>query len=393
MQTLGLSNKKAWLIFLVASLFPFYGFIEMNMLNTLGPYLISKNYSLSALSASYFYTDAVLLLPAGLLLDRYDTKTVMLSGLVLSCFGAILFASASESILLILARAISGAGHAFALLSCFHLINLCFRANKQAFMVGLVITIALCGGMLAQAPMSFLIIKIGPRPTLWCNAAFGFLVLSLLFLALPYRLFKKASVEKVNFWHSICAVIKFPQNWLCGFFADCVGLPLSLLGATWGVTYFTAQKSLSAIEVSWLMSGLFLGVIVGSPIAGWLSDKCQRRRLPMIFGAVFSVVLVFFVLFLPLSYSTMFFAIFFLSLISAVQILAYPVVAESNLKIHSSAAMGFMNVLVMFLAASYQLIFGFAWSHSVFPHIAEVIVIAIMFLGIIVALCVREPLG
>lgn len=394
MQTLQLSNKKAWVVFLMASLFPLYGFVEMNLLNTFGPYLIAQNYSLGVLSASYFYADSLMLLPAGLLLDRFNTKFVMLSGLALSCCGSVLFSSSSAPMLLVVARVISGAGHAFALLGCFRLISLCFHAKKQALMIGLVITIALFGGVLAQTPMSFLILKIGPNLTLWCNAFFGVVVLVVLFFALPRRVFCISNARKTNFIQSIVSVVKLPQNWCCGFYAGCIGLPLSLLGATWGVTYFSVEKSLSAVEVSWFMSSLFVGVIVGSPVAGWLSDKYQQRRLPMIFGSVVTIGLMFVVLFTSfLGFIGMLFAMFFLSFFSSTQVLSYPVVTESNLGAHTSTAMGFMNVIVMFLAASYQVVFGAIWSNSALNHLSGLFIIFIMFVGLTVSFCVRESLS
>ncbi|MES1989164.1 MAG: MFS transporter, partial [Pseudomonadota bacterium] len=79
------SNRQKilpWVVCISAALFFFYEFIQMNMLNSLGGYLV-KEYDISAtqlgnLSAWYFYANLLFLLSAGLVLDRLSTRKVIL---------------------------------------------------------------------------------------------------------------------------------------------------------------------------------------------------------------------------------------------------------------------------------------------------------------------------
>ena len=86
----------AWLVCFVASLFFFYDFIQMNMLNAISNPLM-QTFNLNAtqfgkLSAFYFYGNIIFLLPAGIILDRISTRKIILSTLSLMVLGTFCFA-------------------------------------------------------------------------------------------------------------------------------------------------------------------------------------------------------------------------------------------------------------------------------------------------------------
>ena len=90
-------NKKlAWIVCFSAALFFFYEFIQMNMFNAISADLM-RAFSLSAtqlgkLSAYYFYANLLFLPVAGALLDRFSTRKIILSALLLCIIGIAAFA-------------------------------------------------------------------------------------------------------------------------------------------------------------------------------------------------------------------------------------------------------------------------------------------------------------
>jgi predicted MFS family arabinose efflux permease len=128
----GKTNKlRVWLVFFVASLFPFYAFIQMNFLNTLSASLIQNvgitPSQLGVLSAGYLFVDALFLLPVGILLDRFSIRILLLAGIFICTLGALFFSISQAFVSILSSRLISGIGHAFALLSCFRFISLYFE--------------------------------------------------------------------------------------------------------------------------------------------------------------------------------------------------------------------------------------------------------------------------
>ena len=88
------SNKKAWLVCLIASLFFLYEFTQMNFINSISPNLI-KSLQLSSgqlgmLASAYLISNVIFLLPAGNILDRFAVNKVILSTLGLCILGTYL---------------------------------------------------------------------------------------------------------------------------------------------------------------------------------------------------------------------------------------------------------------------------------------------------------------
>ena len=87
-----------WVVCMVGGLFFFYEFIQMNALNAISHQLMRSFHihaqTLGLMSSVYFYGDALLLLPAGLLLDRFSTRKTILFTLALAILGTLLFAVA-----------------------------------------------------------------------------------------------------------------------------------------------------------------------------------------------------------------------------------------------------------------------------------------------------------
>ncbi len=80
-----------WLVVFSAALFFFYEFIQMNMTSSLAPYLM-QSFNIDAthlgnLSATYFYSTILFLLPAGQILDRVSTRKVILTALMICILG------------------------------------------------------------------------------------------------------------------------------------------------------------------------------------------------------------------------------------------------------------------------------------------------------------------
>src|SRR5690606_21512991 len=110
-----------WLVCLCASLFFFYEFIQMNMFNAISAQLMQAFHinaaQLGRLSAFYFIANVVFLFPAGMLLDRYSARKIILTSLAICVLGTALFASTSSVFFASFFRFMMGIGSAFCFLS------------------------------------------------------------------------------------------------------------------------------------------------------------------------------------------------------------------------------------------------------------------------------------
>ena len=371
---------KASIVVFSTALFFFFEFMQMNMFNALDPYLM-KAFSLSAaelghLSAYYFYAVVCCLFPAGFLLDRYSTKriiTIAMLACIICTFG---FAFAQHFWQAALCRFITGVAGAFCLLSCVRIASRWFPAKRMALVMGLVVTMAMLGGMIAQTPFTVLAAHVGWRHTLVIDASFGILVwLIIMWGVIDYPPGSEKNIEKdqahlnnLGIIQNITQVAKNTQNWLAGLYTCLTNLSLMLLGAIWGSMYLTQVRHLSITDASVVTSMIFIGTIIGSPFMGWLSDTLKQRRKPMIFSAFLALLVFYIIMYTHILSFTMLCGLFFtLGFLTSAQIISYALVAESNSPALTGSAEGFASVIIM-SGGFLQPLFGWLveqnWNHA-----------------------------
>ncbi len=361
-----------WIVCFSAALFFFYEFIQMNLFNAISAALM-QDFSLSAtqlgfLSANYFYSNLLFLLPAGLILDRVSTRKVILVSLSICVLGTFFFALSTHYYLAAIFRFFTGIGSAFCFLSCIRLATRWFPSNKMALVSGLIVTMAMTGGMVAQGPLTVLVNVLGWRHALLVDAGFGVVILAIIFAVVKdypehYPLKTHSPLTLKSFWQSMSQSYLKMQNWLGGIYTCMMNLPMAVLGALWGILYLEQIHHLPDASAAWITSMLFVGTIIGAPLAGLISDKLSRRKLPMLLGTVVSFILVMLIIQVPMhSFVTLLTLFFLLGLTTSTQVISYPTIAESN-----SHALTATSVSVV----SFTTISGYAWSQPLFGSLMD----------------------
>ena len=353
-------NMKAWVVCLCAALFFFYVFIQMNFLTAVGPKLFEKFHigagGMATLSSMYFYGNVLFLFPAGLILDRVSTKGILLTVTAISVIATLIFGFANHFYQAELARFVMGVVGAFCLLAPVRLASRWFPADKMALVVGVIVTMAMVGGMVAQNPFQLLVDHEGLRATIFVDVAVGIVIWLLMLVWVSDAPDLKAKESQIQHNHggntslfkSIVAVVKVKQNWFAGIYASLVNLPVFLLGGFWGALYLTQMYGLSRTDAAFVNSMLFFGMIIGSPVYGWISDTLLKRRLPMMMGALFSLLVFSLIMFSVTSNFYLLTVLFFLfGFAISSQVIAYPLVVESNGLELTGTAEGLASVLIM----------------------------------------------
>jgi predicted MFS family arabinose efflux permease len=360
-----------------SALFFFFTFIQINMFNALAPYLIQgfsiTSAELGNLSANYFYATVLFLIPAGMILDRVSTRYVIITAMTISIICTVIFAQSHYFLEAALARFIIGLCGAFCLLSSVRLASRWFSGHKMAFIIGCVVTIAMVGGVCAQTPFTLIADHWGWRTTLMLDAGLGaFLLLFIIAFVCdtPEKRCHHPTSGGLSFKEIISDLIqvtKNPQNILAGCYTALLNLPIFLLGAIWGGLYLTQVDHLNRPNASIVVMFLFIGTIVGSPTVGWISDRLQKRILPMIVGAIASLAVVLMVMFAHHLHMPALLTLFFLlGFFTSTQVISYPLIIESNPLALTGAAEGLASMIIM-AGGFLQPAFGYLmqWHH---PH-------------------------
>ena len=406
-----------WIVVFSAALFFFYEFIQMNMFSSLDPDLMhdfSINATqLSRLASTYFYANLLFLFPAGMILDRVSTRRVILTTLLICSLGTLLFGMSTSVYIAQICRFFTGIGSAFCFLSSMRLASRWFPSHRLALITGLVVTMAWMGGMVAQTPLTLLIEKLGWRHALAVDAGLGLVIWTIIFLFVQdyppgkaefYRQ-EKIRLQELGFWYSIRSSYFRLQNWLCAIYTSTLDLPVAVLGAIFGSLFLEQVKHLSRVDATFAPMMIFIGTIIGSPIAGWLSDKIGRRKLPMIVGAILSIILICAIIYVPnLSLAGYIILLFLLGFTSSTQIISYPTVAESNPKILTATSISVVSFTAIAAFPISQQLFGYLLDlgndakivnnihvYSAADYNRALIIIPVGFLiGLIMSLFIRE---
>lgn len=248
----------------------------------------------------------------------------------------------------------------------------------MASAIGLIVTMGMLGGIVAQTPFTLLNNLFGWRITLLIDAALGALILFIIALfvydypphAKKHYLIIRHQLTKIGGLKSIWKVFSNRQNWYCALYTSFLNLPLMLLGGLWGNLYLTEARDQISTSAANISSMIFAGTIIGAPLLGYISDRLGLRKPPMIFGGFLSLILIFILMYsTDLTTSTLLLLFLGLGFFTSAQVISYPTIAENNIYELTGTATGFTSMIIMSGVAIFEPFFGWLMEFDHQNHI------------------------
>lgn len=358
-------NNKVWMpwfICFIASLFFFYEFIQGNMFASIADNIMQdfniKADKMTYLSSIYYLSNVVFLFCAGLILDRFSAKKTIVFAMLLCVVSTFILASSSSFYIALACRFVTGIGSAFCFLGPIRITSRWFPAKKMALVTGVIVTIAMTGGMLAQYPLTKLVLFMGWRNSLHAIGWLGLFILVIMHLVLqdaPQSNHKPTN--KFGIIETIKKVYLNLQTIRTALFSSLMNMGIAVFGAVMGSLYLMQRLGISKEQASIINSMLFLGTIIGGPFMGWISDRIGLRLKPMQFGLIASFVTVLCILYVNVSISSMMFLFFCLGFFTSAQVISYALVAESSPAVITASAVSIVSIMTQSGYIIYQNIF------------------------------------
>jgi MFS family permease len=353
-----------FIVCLLSSLFFAYELVQFHMMNAISPFLM-KDLNLNAttfanLCACYLLADVIFLLPAGIILDYFSVRKVIILALSCCVIGTFGFSFSHSFVEAALFHFLSGIGNAFCLLSSLILVSRWFEAEKRALIMSLVVTIGMLGAVIAQWPFSLLASFFSWRSALVIDGFVGIVLLSLIILFVHDN--PKQEIEKINkppFWEGFFKSVFNLQNILLGLYTSLINMPLMVISAVFGSLFLTQVHGITLTNASFIVSMISTGTIFGSTLFGWLSTKTGFKKPWMFFGAILSITIFLLIQFIESpSEALLTFLFFLLGLFTSTQVLSYPLLSENNPKELTGTSMGIAAVIIMGLPMAIQPLTG-----------------------------------
>jgi MFS family permease len=353
-----------WMICFAASLFFFYEFIQGNMFASIADNIMYDFHiqadKMAWLSSVYYASNVLFLFVAGFMLDRFSNKKIILTAMLLCIASTFVLAQTHSFSMALCCRFVAGIGSAFCFLGPVRIASRWFLPRQMALVTGAIVTMAMSGGMLAQYPLTQLVLHMG-----WRNALSMIAWLGVAMLTLMMGLIKEKPGQTME-GHPVRmdVLMQAKKAWLnsqtlcAALYTSLMNMAVAVFGAMMGSLYLMQRLDVSKSDAAMVNSMLFLGAIVGGPVIGWCSDKLGLRLLPMKVGGVVSLAVVLGILYLPVSLGLMAILFFLLGFFTASQVIGYAFVAESSPPVMTATAVSLVSLLTQGGYIVYQNLFG-----------------------------------
>jgi len=352
------------IIWSLAALFFLYEFFLRVFVSTISDQVIA-DLSLTAqqfatMGAGYYLIYSFMQLPVGILVDRFGARLLLTIAVFLAGLGGFWFAFVQGFFSGFLSRCFMGFGSSFAYVCLLVLALNWFPRKHFGLMAGIANFLGAVGPILAGGPLALLLALFHDNWRLVVGGigAIGFIlavVIGLFVRNSPPR--EKGEIihletGKESLFSRLGELVRIPQVWVIILYAGFVYVCLPLLGAYWGTSFLQARGFSRTVAAS-IASMMWIGLGVGAPVLGKISDTIKRRK-PLLFGsALVGIFVTILVVYFPLESTWVYMVLFFLiGFASAAQSLSFALIAEHvPIKLHATA-IGINNTMIMFFAAT-----------------------------------------
>ncbi|MGV3740223.1 MAG: MFS transporter [Gammaproteobacteria bacterium] len=273
--------KQSVIVLTLCALFLFLKYIAQLYPALISDILIQKfalsGLEIGILASSYYYSYTLMQLVSGILLDQYDIRLPAFFAMLCVSLGLYSFAHTDSFVCMCLSRVLMGVGCSFAT-TLYMKASTLWTSNKIfTIIASFLATATMLGAAIGAAPIALLFNYVGWRYGLVLLAIVGIVIsiCSLFWVHNPkqIRVHKPESVLK----HLKTVICKSENIWLL-VYSGITFSPVVILGGLWGVPFLQLKFHAQANQVATLISTMFVGHAVGSPVWAILSTVFNLKK-------------------------------------------------------------------------------------------------------------------
>jgi MFS family permease len=245
--------------------------------------------ALSAFTVLQVLVYAAMQVPAGLLVDRYGPRRMLVLAALLLGLGEALFALVTSFPLGLLARVVVGLGDAVTWVGVARVVAAHFPARRYPFLVSVSMALGAAGNMVSTVPLTVLLAHLG-----WTATFLAVGVATTVYAGLAAARLRDAPVG-VPAAHVDPVPLRevgsqLGRSWRTpgtrlGFWVHfATNAVPTTLGLVWGFPYLVQGQGRGAPLAASLLGLLVAGSVVGGPLVGAVTARYPERRMPIAVG-------------------------------------------------------------------------------------------------------------
>jgi MFS family permease len=293
-----IGKRRAWAIWVVGLSVYVLAVFHRTSLGVAG-LLAAERFDISAAQLSTFTVVqltvyAAMQIPVGVLLDRFGSKKLLLTGLVLMSAGQLWFAVAGSFPVGLAARVLLGAGDAMVFTSLLRLVAVWFRVKQAPFVTQLSGMVGQLGAVAAATPLAAALATFGWTRSFATAGGAGLVLTVALVLVVKDSPYRGEAVERIK------------VRALARTLAEVWGNPGTRLGlwvhftSQFGATVFTMlwgypfllSEGMSEREASLVLVVMTFTAMAAGPVIAAFTARLPYRRSQLVLGIVGSIATV-----------------------------------------------------------------------------------------------------
>jgi sugar phosphate permease len=268
-----------------------------------GPVLM-KEYSLTPstlgfIGSMYFWAYAATALPAGLLSDTWGARKTIAVFVFLAGIGGFMFANASDTAWMAAGRFVIGLGVGVVYVAAMRIISDWYKKDELATYSGVLLAVGNVGALISTTPLVYLMNSVGWRVSFNIVAIITIVASVVSYVVIrnkpsdlcsfcnEYDDGEETNTPSITLLSSVKTVFKQKRFHMLGLLLFSYYGTFMGVGSLWAGPYLESVYSVSK-QVSGSILMMFpLGMTIGCPLAGYISDKIVKsRKKTLIWGCL-----------------------------------------------------------------------------------------------------------
>jgi MFS family permease len=232
------------------------------------------------LSATYFYSYAGFMIPAGMLIDAFGARRMVAAGGAVMGLGTLAMGAAGSPALLFAGRFAVGLGATVTFIGTLKIAAAWFPAERFGLLSAVTATVGVLGALIASAPLAALMAVAGWRGAFWMIGAVtlvGSLVCVVIVRDAPEAAAAPPPLALRVLLRGMGRVLANAHTWpvFLGFF--CLYSAMGNL-FLWAVPFLRDVYGLATMPAATVAAATPIALLGSAPLTGFVSDSVVRRR-------------------------------------------------------------------------------------------------------------------